>query len=113
MMVYLLERTGAILITAIDGREAVKAFQPGKVDLVILDIRLPELDGFQVLRHIRSRDPAIPVIGQSAYAMVDDIKKAMEAKFTDYLTKPINQAQLYALLTRHLSPHRSNHEVNS
>ncbi len=105
MIVYQLEKTGATLITARDGREAVNVFQPGSVDLVLLDIRLPELDGFEVLRHLRSADLSVPVIAQSAYAMVDDVKKAIEAGFTDYLTKPIGQEKLYELLTSYLLPH--------
>jgi CheY-like chemotaxis protein len=77
-------------------------FSRAVVDLVLLDIRLPELDGFEVLRHLRSLDLSVPVIAQSAYAMVDDVKKAMEAGFTDYLTKPIGQEKLYEILTRYL-----------
>jgi PAS domain S-box-containing protein len=113
MIVYQLKKTGATLITATDGREAVNVFQQGSIDMVLLDIRLPELDGYEVLRHLRSRDPAVPVIAQSAYAMVDDIKKAGEAGFTDYLTKPIDQAKLYGMLARYLFRHLSSQEENS
>ena len=104
MIVYQLAKTGAILSTACDGRETVDIFKKDIFDLVLLDIRLPEMDGFEVLSHLRSTNPLVPVIAQTAYAMLEDIKKFREAGFTDYLTKPINLSKLYYLLGKYLSP---------
>ncbi len=103
MIVYQLNKTGADLLIARDGRQAVKLFQPGKVDLVLLDIRMPGLDGYEVLKRIRSKDPGVIAIAQSAYAMPEDIKKFREAGFNDYLVKPFNHAKLYDLLKKYLA----------
>jgi PAS domain S-box-containing protein len=102
MIVYQLGKTGAILSTACDGRETVDMFKKDIFDLVLLDIRLPEMDGFEVLGHLRSANPSVPVIAQTAYAMLEDIRKFREAGFTDYLTKPMSLSKLYYLLGKYL-----------
>ncbi len=102
MMVYLLEKTGAELITATDGRKTLEKFQQHGADLVLLDIRLPELDGYQVLKEIRLVDPYIIVIAQTAYAMLDEIRKFKLAGFNDYLVKPVSDDELYNLLHKYL-----------
>ena len=73
------------------GPSALEAFQAWKPDLVLLDISLPEMDGTQVLAHIRE-DPGfrfVPVIALTAHAMDGDREKFMAAGFDDYVTKPI------------------------
>ena len=102
MMVYLLKKTGAELVTATDGRETLKMFQQHGADLVLLDIRLPELDGYQVLKEIRSGDPDTIVIAQTAYAMLDEIRKFKLAGFNDYLIKPVSDYDLYDMLHKYL-----------
>jgi PAS domain S-box-containing protein len=102
MLSYLLGKTGAAIQTAKDGPETVTVFQQGGFDLVLLDIRLPGMDGFEVLGEIRSVDPSIMVIAQTAYAMDTDISRVRKAGFTDYLTKPVGQNQLYTLLQKYL-----------
>jgi PAS domain S-box-containing protein len=104
MIVYLLKKTGAKVLKAKDGRESVEEFKNGSVDLVLLDIQMPELNGYEVLYKIRLVNPEIPVIAQTAYVMADDIKKFKETGFTDYLTKPIGQDKLYNLLNKYLKP---------
>jgi PAS domain S-box-containing protein len=83
--------------TAEQGLDIVKAHHP---DLILLDINLPGMNGFEALRHLRD-DPAtcdIPVIALSANAMERDIKKGLAAGFTDYLTKPLDIPKLLTLL---------------
>lgn len=73
------------------GPEALAAFKNTKPDLVLLDISLPDMDGIEVLRHIRS-DPelaALPVIALTAHAMAGDRQKYIKAGFNDYVSKPI------------------------
>ena len=75
-------------------------------DLVLLDIQLPGLDGFEVLRRLRAQ-PALrhtPVIAVSANAMPDDLAEARRAGFADYLTKPVDMPRLLALVDRVLNP---------
>ncbi len=100
---YMLKKTGAALLTAKDGREALSILDQENVDLVLLDLRLPEIDGYGVLKEIRSGNPGTPVIAQTAYAMPDDISKFNEAGFNDFLTKPIDDGVLYKLLRKYLS----------
>lgn len=73
------------------GPQALEVFTGWKPDLVLLDISLPEMDGTEVLRHIRE-DPAfrfIPVVALTAHAMDGDREKFLAAGFDDYVTKPI------------------------
>jgi signal transduction histidine kinase len=100
---YMLKKTGATLLIAKDGREALNIMDMDNVDLVLLDIRLPGIDGHAVLKEIRSDNPQTPVIAQTAYAMQEDIRKFKDAGFNDYLTKPIDDGVLYNLLRKYLS----------
>ena len=85
---------------AADGREALSKIREAPPDLVLLDIQMPELDGFGVLREIR-QDPALRhlrVVALTAFAMQGDRERALEAGFDDYITKPITLAKLKAQL---------------
>jgi CheY-like chemotaxis protein len=88
------------IIEAVDGREALKKIRAMLPDLVLLDIQMPEMDGYAVLREIRS-DPlleGIRVVALTALAMYGDRERALEAGFDDYLTKPVTVASLKAQL---------------
>jgi PAS domain S-box-containing protein len=88
------------VIEASDGREALEKIRESRPDLVLLDIQMPEMDGYQVLREIRS-DPALKnlrVVALTAFAMQGDRERALEAGFDDYITKPVNAAKLKAQL---------------
>ncbi len=103
MIVYQLNTTGAALVTAEDGSEAIEKLGNHNFDLVLLDIRMPKIDGFGVLKHIRETCPGLLVIAQSAYAMADDISRFKEAGFNDYLTKPISQENLHEKLNKYFA----------
>jgi PAS domain S-box-containing protein len=82
------------------GREALDKIRRARPDLVLLDIQMPEMDGFQVLREIR-RDPALKnlrVVALTAFAMQGDRDRALDAGFDDYITKPVTGAALKAQL---------------
>ncbi len=88
------------IIEAADGREALERIRETLPDLVLLDIQMPEMDGYQVLHEIRS-DPALQglrVVALTAFAMQGDRERALEAGFDDYLTKPVTVAKLKAQL---------------
>lgn len=91
-----LEAPGREIVEASHGREALERARATLPDLVLLDIQLPVLDGFAVLREMR-RDPKlarVPVVALTAFAMQGDRQKALEAGFDDYITKPVESAAL-------------------
>ena len=102
MMLYMLKKTNAQLLVAVDGRETVDIFLENNVDLVLLDLRLPEMDGYEVLKEIRSTRPDTVVIAQTAYAMLDDIRKFKQVGFDDYLLKPVSDKDLFSMLHKYL-----------
>ena len=88
------------IIEAANGREALQKIRETQPDLVLLDIQMPEMDGYDVLREIRS-DPALcglRIVALTAFAMQGDRERALEAGFDDYLTKPVSVASLKAQL---------------
>jgi PAS domain S-box-containing protein len=88
------------IIEAADGQEALDKIRETRPDLVLLDIQMPGMDGYAVLREIRS-DPALEglrVVALTAFAMQGDRERALEAGFDDYLSKPVAVAELKAQL---------------
>lgn len=108
MIQYMLKETGTELYLADDGAKALELFNSINPDLVLLDIRLPKIDGNKIITKIREKNPDVPVIAQSAYAMPDEIQKSKKRGFTEYLTKPISQVQLYTVLKIYLKKKNDN-----
>ncbi|MGC4118671.1 MAG: response regulator [Myxococcales bacterium] len=95
-----LEPKGAQVLVARNGREALEQLERGPVDLVLMDIMMPEVDGLAATREIRRR-PAhkkLPVIALTAKAMPDDREKCLEAGASDYIAKPIDVEKLLSLV---------------
>lgn len=94
------ESAGYSVITAFDGAEALKAVKEQKPDLVLLDVMLPKIDGYQVCRLIKFDEKyrSIPVIMLTARAGDSDKEKAMEAGADGYLTKPFQPEELFLLV---------------
>jgi two-component system cell cycle response regulator DivK len=90
------------LLVAKDGAEGVALTEGHKPDLVLMDISLPVMDGYEATRNIRKTFPILPIIGLSAHAMQGDAEKAKEAGCTDYLTKPIDEDLLLKKLKEYL-----------
>ena len=91
-----LQRRGYEITLAVDGREGVSKAQEGGYDLVLMDMSLPEVDGWEATRQLRA-DPAtqtLPIIALTAHAMSGDRDKALEAGCDDYDTKPIELDRL-------------------
>jgi PAS domain S-box-containing protein len=94
-----LENTGATLIFAADGKETIdKLKQTPKIDIVLLDIQLPDTNGYELIKEIRNYHPDAQVVAQTAYALSGDRKKAIDAGFNYYLAKPIKQDVLLSIL---------------
>jgi len=91
LMTYLLQAFGHATLAARDGKEGLEIAQREDPDLIVCDIQLPVMNGYEVARRIKA-DPAlrnIPLVAVTAYAMVDDRRKTLAAGFDGYLTKPI------------------------
>lgn len=95
---------GCISEFATTGREAVERFRTGRFDLILMDIQLPELDGYEATREIRQLEshnnlPATPVIALTANAMIEDETRCLAAGMNAYISKPIRIAQFQKLVT--------------
>jgi CheY-like chemotaxis protein len=91
-----LERRGYQIVMALDGQQGVDLARSEKPDLILLDMSLPVLDGWEAARQLKSDEKtrAIPVIALTAHAMSGDREKALEAGCDDYDTKPIDLNRL-------------------
>ncbi|MDA1310177.1 MAG: response regulator, partial [Proteobacteria bacterium] len=97
LMEVAIRRIGQVdIINAHTGEIGLSTIEAQKPDLVLLDINLPAMDGFEVLKRLRMTETgrALPVIGISANAMQHDIDRAMEAGFDAYVAKPFNIVEL-------------------
>jgi PAS domain S-box-containing protein len=95
LLTIMLRGSKARIIWARDGEEAVDLVDKrSDIDLVLMDIRLPGMDGYQTTKLIREIRPSLPVMAQTAYAMDVEINLAMEAGCRDYITKPIEKKLL-------------------
>ncbi len=90
------------VVVARDGEQGVRAAEENHPDLVLMDISLPVMDGYEATRNIRKVFPELPVIGLSAHAMQGDAEKALAAGCTDYLTKPIDEHLLIQKMKQYL-----------
>jgi len=106
LMCYLLTAFGYVPLTATDGAAGVEAVRLGLPQLVICDIHLPKMDGYQVAQHLK-RDPAcreIPIVAVTALAMVGDHDKVLKAGFDGYITKPIDPETFVSQIEGFLRP---------
>jgi PAS domain S-box-containing protein len=100
----MIEPSGARMIFARDGIPAVEACKNNsEIDIVLMDIQMPEMDGYEATRLIKAMHPALPIIAQTAYAMAEEKNKIIEAGCDDYLSKPIRQKDLFYLLSKYLN----------
>ncbi|WP_163715280.1 response regulator [Mangrovibacterium lignilyticum] len=96
-----LSKIKADIVWAKNGREAVELFKEHQdFDLILMDLQMPEMNGYEATRHIKSMNPAIPVIAQTAFAMAEDRAKALDAGCDDYLAKPIRSKDLLNLVEK-------------
>lgn len=95
-----LERKGFEILIAVDGQEGIDKASSESPDLILMDMSLPVLDGWEATRQLKADDrlKSIPIIGLSAHAMEGDKKKAIEAGCDDYETKPVEFTRLISKL---------------
>ncbi|MBN1906047.1 MAG: response regulator [Deltaproteobacteria bacterium] len=92
LMNFILEKNGFRVIKAMDGKEGIELACREIPGLILLDIQLPRMDGYEVARNLRKSEQlkAVPIIAVTSYAMVGDREKAIAAGCTGYIEKPIN-----------------------
>jgi len=98
----LLEKRGHTVTVANDGRAAVAALATNAFDVVLMDVQMPEMDGFEATRAIRARERAtggrVPIVAMTAHAMKGDEERCLLAGMDAYLAKPINAVQLFEII---------------
>ncbi len=98
-----LRKTNARLLWAKDGKESVKMVKENdRIDLVLMDIRMPIMNGLDATKAIKELRPGLPIIAQTAYAMDGDRETSLSAGCDDYISKPINLKQFIELIAKYL-----------
>jgi nitrogen regulation protein NR(I) len=97
-----LERDGYDVHTAEDGEQALRMLQENHIDLVITDLRMPKLDGMELLRRAVELDDELPVVMITAHGTVDNAVEALKTGAFDYITKPFDQAEVRAIVRKAL-----------
>lgn len=89
---FILEKHGYKVIQARNGQAGIEIARQVSLDLILLDIQLPIMDGYEVARELKKLlgKKRVPIIAVTSYAMLGDREKALESGCTDYITKPIN-----------------------
>jgi len=102
LLTKMLQKITKEVLHAITGVEAVEACKSNPdLDLVLMDIRMPRMDGNEATRQIRQFNKDVIIIAQTAYAFADDSENAIEAGCNDYISKPINKTLLFELIKKH------------
>jgi two-component system, cell cycle response regulator DivK len=93
-----LTRTGAKVIWAKNGFEAVEKYNQNKVDLILMDLKMPEMNGYESMKQIKDSKGNTKIIAQTAFAMSGEREEILDAGFDGYISKPIKIAELLKLL---------------
>jgi CheY-like chemotaxis protein len=95
----LLEKLGHTVVVANHGREAIAAWESDDFDLVLMDVQMPEMDGFEATAAIRAKESRtgshVPIIAMTAHALKGDRERCLKAGMDDYVAKPIRAQQLF------------------
>ncbi len=102
LAVLMLTKAGYTVDVTGNGREAIELFtaSPESYDLILMDIQMPEMDGFEATRTLREQGVDIPIIAMTAHAMKGDREACLEAGMNDYITKPIKREVVFQILEK-------------
>lgn len=97
--------TNATFLSATDGESGLQLAREARPDLIILDINMPLMDGYEVLRALKqaAETASIPVVALSAAVMPSEIEKGLQAGFLDYLSKPLQVNEFIKVINTHLA----------
>jgi signal transduction histidine kinase/CheY-like chemotaxis protein len=97
----LLNKTGALIVHAFNGKQLIDIYtQNPNVSLVLIDIKMPEMDGWEAMSHLKAQHISVPVIALTSFTFDHELEKMYEAGFAEVIAKPITPKTLYALLKR-------------
>lgn len=88
-------------ITALNGEEAIDIAKNNQIDLILMDIKMPKINGFEAFVEIKKHKPKLPIIAQTAFAMAEDQKRAQEVGFEGFITKPIEEKLLFEIINKY------------
>jgi CheY-like chemotaxis protein len=101
LITYFLSGTNSRIIRAVNGKEAVEiALSEKNLDLILMDIKMPVMDGYTAVKLIREKNSLIPIIAQTAYA--DDAGKATEYGCNGFISKPFDRKKLLSVLSNYI-----------
>lgn len=101
----LLKRTNATLIWAETGKSALEEVKKDdSIDVILMDIKMPEMNGYEATNEIKKIKPEIPIIAQTAYALAGEKEKILNAGCNDYLSKPIMGKVLLEKINKYINP---------
>jgi CheY-like chemotaxis protein len=112
----MLERLGCEVQMAANGREGVDAFISGRFDLVLMDCRMPVLDGYEAARQIRDREGGgcrTPIVAITAHTLPEDVRRSLDAGMDDQLNKPVLPEAVMATLSRWLPAAKATSSVRA
>ena len=105
----ILQKAGHNVETAVNGVEVLKALDQTAFDLILMDVQMPKMDGFEATAAIREKEKGrrrhIPIIATTAHAMNGDRERCLAAGMDDYISKPVCAASLLALIERYHPSH--------
>lgn len=106
LITFILEKSGFAVVAARNGRDGIDMACRERPAIILLDIQLPVMDGYEVARRLRQTEEtkSIPIIAVTSYAMVGDREKALQAGCTSYMEKPINPATFVGEVEKYLKP---------
>jgi CheY-like chemotaxis protein len=99
----LIERQGHSVQSFSSGKDFLAAFKPGRFKVILMDLGMPDMDGYELLDRVRTQEPAIPVIAVTARAQQSDRDRAQSAGFSDFVTKPFtDMPTFFDIVLKHL-----------
>ncbi len=104
LAIRLLQKAGYPVDVAATGKESIEAVQKKNYKMILMDVQMPEMDGFEATKRIRALGPKyeqLPIIAMTAYAMAGDRERCLEAGMNDYVSKPLNVEELFKVIEKY------------
>jgi CheY-like chemotaxis protein len=95
-----LSKLNATIFWAKNGIEAVEICEKNQIDLIFMDLQMPEMNGYEATEILKKKFPNLPIVAQTAFAMSDDREKALDSGCDDYLAKPIKSKDLLGVVEK-------------